>query len=764
MTAATATLLEQAIALYRQDALDEAAARYQEVLRQDPANADALYALAQIACQQGRLVEGVEFARKVLASDPNRARAHKLLGLALARLGRPQEALASLDSAIAQAPALADVHGSRGDVLAELGRHGEAVESYDRALAVQPDSVADWSNRGAALVDLGRHADALESFERALALAPDFAQAHFNRGNALGRLNRPEEAISSYRQALAINPHYVEALNNCGNVLRDLGRIEEALASFERAVAVKPNDIAAHNNRAIVLNELGRSAEALLSAEQALAIDPDNADALFTRANALVKLRRYDDAVVGYQDVLAADPKHRIALGALAQWSAATCDWSKVAAFESRLRDQVNDGRAFVSPMTAMTYSLAPSDLLKCSQNFVRQEIAERPRFTAHRHSRGLERIRIAYLSADFNSHPLPYLMAELFEIHDRQRFEIIGVSFGADDGSDIRARVVRAFDQFHDVAAKSDSEIARLVNDLAIDIAVDLNGYTESARPTIFAQRPAPIQASYLGFLGTMGADFIDYVIVDEVVVPPESESFYSERIVRLPGCFQVNDSTHKISARTPSRTEAGLPERGFVFCCFNGHYKITAPVFDIWMGLLKAIDGSVLWLIQSNEVAAANLRREALARGVDPVRLVFAPRMDPVDHLARHRLADVFLDTLPINAGATASDALWAGLPIVTRIGETFPGRMSASLLHAIGLPELVTRSIEDYQALALRLAGDPVLLAAIRRRLNDNRRTTPLFDTDRSRRHIEAAYTTMCEIHRRGESPRSFRVEPL
>jgi predicted O-linked N-acetylglucosamine transferase (SPINDLY family) len=354
--------------------------------------------------------------------------------------------------------------------------------------------------------------------------------------------------------------------------------------------------------------------------------------------------------------------------------------------------------------------------------------------------------------------------MAELFERHDRRRFEIIGVSFGADDGSEIRARVIKAFDRYYDVRVKSDADTAALVSELEVDIAVDLNGYTESARPAVFAQRPAPVQVSYLGFLGTLSADFIDYVIGDDTVLPPALQPYYTERIVRLPHCFQVNDSTRRIAAHTPTRAEAGLPECGFVFCCFNGNYKITAPVFGIWMRLLEAVDGSVLWLIRSNDTAATHLRQQAVARGVDPARLVFAAKTDPENHLARHRLADIFLDTLPINAGATASDALWAGLPIVTRMGATFPGRISASLLRAVGLGELVTHTAEDYEALALALARDPARLAAIRRKLADNRLTHPLFDTDRFRRHIEAAYTTMWEMHRRGESPRSFRVEPI
>jgi len=355
------------------------------------------------------------------------------------------------------------------------------------------------------------------------------------------------------------------------------------------------------------------------------------------------------------------------------------------------------------------------------------------------------------------------YLTAELFERHDRSRFEVLGISFGPDDRSDIRARVARSFDRFCDVAAAGDREIVKLLDELGLDIIIDLSGHTEMSRPAVLAYRPAPIQASYIGFLGTMGADFIDYVIADEVVLPPDQQPFYTEAIVRLPDCFQVNDSTRAISPRFASRGEAGLPEHGFVFCCFNGNYKITAQVFDIWMRLLAAVDDSVLWLLRGNDAAVANLRREAAARGIDPARLVFADKAAPEDHLARHRLADLFLDTQPINAGATASDALWAGLPIVTRLGATFLGRVSASLLRAVGLPELVTGSAEDYEALALKLARERPLLDAIRQKLAHNRLSAPLFDTDRFRRHIESAYATMVEIRRRGEAPRSFSVDP-
>jgi predicted O-linked N-acetylglucosamine transferase (SPINDLY family) len=371
------------------------------------------------------------------------------------------------------------------------------------------------------------------------------------------------------------------------------------------------------------------------------------------------------------------------------------------------------------------------------------------------------DKLRAAYLSADFHRHATAYLMAELFERHDRSRFEIIGVSFGVDDKSETRKRLVAAFDQFYDVRGKSDEEVAKLLHDLQVDIAIDLKGYTEDARPGILAFRPAPIQASYLGFPGTMGVEFIDYIIADKTVAPFEHQPFYMEKIVHLPDCYQVNDTKRKIAERTPTRQQAELPQQGFVFCCFNNNWKITPDVFGVWMRLLHAVEGSVLWLLGDNESTERNLRMEAQARGIDPVRIVFASRLPLDEHLARHRVADLFLDTLPYNAHTTASDALWAGLPVLTREGTAFAGRVAASLLHAIGLPELVTHSIEDYEALALRLARDPSLLQGYRNRLATNRLTHPLFDTERFRRHIEAAYLQMWEIWQRGEQPRSFAI---
>ena len=432
--------------------------------------------------------------------------------------------------------------------------------------------------------------------------------------------------------------------------------------------------------------------------------------------------------------------------------------------FARELGLHISGKKSIIAPFLLLGYSGKPALQLQCARNYIDDKVplVPRPFWTGAtwRH----DKVRIAYLSADFHRHPTAYLMAELFERHDRSRFEVIGVSFGVDDKSDMRRRLVAAFDQFYDVRRKSDQEVAKLLHDLQVDIAIDLKGYTQDSRPGILAYRPTPIQASYLGFPGTMGAEFIDYIIADKTVAPFEQQPFYTEKIVHLPDCYQVNDTKRNIAERTPTRQEAGLPEEGCVFCCFNNNWKITPEVFSVWIRLLHAVEGSVLWLFRDNESAERNLRKEAQARGIDPARLVFAGRLPLEDHLARHSLADLFLDTLPYNAHTTASDALWVGLLVLTCMGNAFAGRVAASLLNAIGLPELVTHSIEDYEALALRLAKDPSLLEGYRNRLAANRLTHPLFDTDRFRRHIEAAYLQMWEIWQRGEQPRSFAVEAL
>jgi len=596
-----------------------------------------------------------------------------------------------------------------------------------------------------------------------LALAPNDVLALSNRAVALVRLGRAREAIACYDRAVAIAPDSADLLYSRAAELLGLRRFEDALACYERILTIVPNDIGALNNRAIACLNLGRVDEALASQDRALTVEPSSVVTLANRAALLVSLGRFEEALVDWEKVFAIEPEHR-AFSLAANAAAKICDWQRTERYRRLVTKYVVDRSRIVNPHLLLMYCDDPLSQLECSKDHVRFQIPSPPSPLHVGARRRGERARIAYLSADFHEHATSYLTAGLLERHDRTRFEVFGISFGIDDGSQMRGRVVKAFDQFHDVRALSDLEVAKLLRALEIDIAVDLKGHTKDARFGIFAHRPAPIQVSYLGYPGTTGADFIDYVIADEIVLPFDQQSFYTEKIVHLPGCYQVNDRKREIATRTPTRAECGLSERGFVFCCFNNNFKITPPIFEVWMRLLEAVEGSVLWLVRDNAAAERNLRKETAARGIDPARLVFADRLALAEHLARHRVADLFLDTLPYNAHTTASDALWAGVPVLTCLGKTFAGRVAASLLYAVGLPELVTQSLEEYEALAIKLARDPGLLSTFRERLNENRPSAPLFDTDRFCSHIEQAYLTMLGMHDRGEKPRGFSVAPM
>ncbi len=788
--------LGRAVELHRMGLLAQAEAAYAQVLATNPRQAQAQHLLGVLRGQQGRYDEALKLIGGALKTQPNSAIILSDHGLILHKIGHHAQALASFDKALALKPDHPAALSNRGNVLSDLGRYEEALASYDGALRISPDHPAALNNRGNALAALGRHPEALATFERALAIRPDdadahggrgrvlaalgrpaealasldkalairpdHAEAHYARGNVLAALRRYEEALASYDRALAIQPRHAAACDNRGNALAGLKRYAEAVSSYQRALAIEPGNAGTHNNLGTALKELGRYEDALASYDRALAIRPEFADALYNRGNVLKEMRRYEEALAAYRRARGISPDHPDAFGLL-DVLAGLCEWAEAQRLADELASRMAVTSAFIGPFTWLGLNDDPSLQLRCAQNYIADKVPIRPKplwdGTVFRN----ERIRLAYLSADFREHATAYLAAELFELHDRARFEVLGISFGRDDGSAMRRRLVGAFDQFHDVRTRSDREVAELLRDLNVDIAVDLKGYTQDCRPEILAFRPAPIQVNYLGYPGTMGADFVDYVIADKVVLPFDQQLFYTEKIIHLPDCYQVNDRQRSIPDRPPTRSEAGLPENGFVFCCFNNNYKITAPVFDVWMRLLTSVPNSVLWLLRDNAGAQHNLCRQAQARGVAAQRLVFANREKLSDHLARHRLADLFLDTLPYNAHTTASDSLWAGVPVLTCRGRAFAGRVAASLLHAIGLPELVTSTLDEYESLARRLAEDSVLLGGIRERLARNRLTQPLFDSRRHVRHIEAAYATVWDIWQRGEGPRSFAVKP-
>jgi protein O-GlcNAc transferase len=721
---------------------------------------DQLYRAALAACEQGRIGEGIDLVQRALAVRPDDARSHRLFAMALMHAGRHGDALTGVDRAIAVDPGSAHAFGLRADILVALGRRDEAVASYDQALALAPDTVNDWCNRGAVLHELERYDAAIASFQRAAALAPDFAPVYYNRGNAEAALNRHEQAIESYDRALALAPDHADAHNNRGQSLRALGRHQPALASFEHALACVPDHPPALVNRAGVLRDMQRPGEALSAADKALAISPDLASAWEIRAHALQALKRLPEAAESLEH--AATLGVPAAAAMLGHCSLMICDWPRADEVAGKLPALIEAG-CVITPFALLSFAPAPALMRKSVEAFVRHELAGVAPLPPAPPKRAGDRIRLGYVSGDFGTHAVTLLVAGLIERHDRSRFDVVGISVGPQRNDALRHRVAKACSEFHELGALTDADAAGRIRDLGIDIAIDLTGYTDNARPGILARRPAPVQASYLGYLGTSGASFIDYILADAVALPFDQQPYFSERIVHLPDCFLVTDDMLAIAPQVPSRREAGLRDDAIVLCSFNNSYKFRAPTFDIWMRLLRDFENCLLWLLASDEHVASNLRREARVRGVDPGRLVFAPRMDMADHLARQTLADLFLDTLPYNAGATAAAALWAGVPILTAFGDTLVGRMAASMLHAVGLPELATADLAEYEAKARALVAEPRMLAAVRATLARNRRTHPLFDTDRSRRHIEAAYQTMWDIASRGERPRAFAVAP-
>jgi protein O-GlcNAc transferase len=646
-----------------------------------------------------------------------------------------------------------------GMIRGNQGRLPEAIGFFERAAGLRPGAFEPHRDLGRALTMSGRHAEAIASFERALAIEAD-ADLYHNLGEVLSKVGRHEAAIASFRKALANKPGDASIHNAIAMAQTALQRYPAAVASFEKALSIQPRNADIHFNLGVALRWSGRLDAAVASFERALAFNPEHVAALNSLGNALKRVGRHDAALTCFEKVLAIDPGHANATGMRAQVKRHICDWREVEQVETSLLNGVRSGRVPIAPFTLLNVTDDPAIQFAC----VKRYWQGRDSTPASPKSRTLQRdrLRVGYLSADFHEHAIAYLTAQLFEEHDRSRFELYAFSYGIDDRSAIRHRLEKSFDKFFDVRSKTDADIAGQIRSLEIDILVDLAGLTADNRIQILADRPAPVQVHYLGYPGTLGASFIDYLIVDPFIVPVEQQQHYTERLVYLPQCYQVNDGKRPIDTRQPGRAECDLPDSGFVFCCFNQSNKITPPVFDVWMRLLTNVPGSVMWLLFDNRWAQDNLRREAANRGVSPDRIVFAPRRNLSEHLARHRLADLFLDTIPYNAHTTASDALWAGLPVLTCAGRSFASRVAGSLLHAVGLPELVCGDLLEYERLAFKLAREPALSKSILERLERTRATAPLFDCARTCRHIEAAYSRMWETWTRREPPRSFAVD--
>ena len=542
--------------------------------------------------------------------------------------------------------------------------------------------------------------------KQVLSLEPNNPDALRFLGVVAAQRAEYERAKDFFLATIKVAPEYAVAHSNLGNVYTKLRQFDQALGAYEEAVRLDPQDAETWSNAGVAFFELKRFEEAIALYDKALAIDSNYAEALCNKGNALNELKRYEEAIACYEQALSINSNIDWAPGVWMHLKLKASSWENLEGNIQVLLAKVAASERVSNPFPLLAMSDDPMLHRQASAIYSQYQFPANPTLGSISKYPKREKIRIGYFSADFHNHATGYLLAELIELHDKNQFECIGISFGPSQGDAMRTRLEKSFDQFIDASAMSDREIAQLSRNLKIDIAVDLKGFTQNSRAGIFAYRAAPIQVSYLGYPGTMSADYMDYLIADKTLIPQEFQQAYSEKIIYLPNSYQVNDRKRVISDKTFTRAELGLPEQGFVFCSFNNNYKILPATFDCWMRILKAVEGSVLWLYEDNAAAAHHLRQEAEKRGVNPSRLVFAKNRPLAEHLARHRLADLFIDAFPCNAHTTASDALWAGLPVLTLMGNSFASRVAASLLNAIGLPELIATTSQAYEALAIRL----------------------------------------------------------
>jgi len=695
----------------------------------------------------GQLEAAALIYEQVLSIDPQNFQALQLFGVLSAQRQCLPQALALLTKALSVDATQPSTFNYHGNVLRALRRYEEALISYDSALKLRPDFAEAHDHRGATLYALGRYQEALYSHELAIQHQLSTADLFFNYGNALQALQRYTEALLNYDKAILLSPRDAQALNNRGVVLQRLMRYEEALLSYNKALSLSPNDGDAHNNKGLVLQALHQPKLAIESHRRALALMPDDQAALNDQGHALETLGQWEEALKCYTQLMHLNPEYAYLLGIWLHANMFLCHWEAFQTNISQLVQRIQESKKTSPPFPTLAFIDDPAIQRQAAEIWMHDKYPLNPALGEIPKRARQQKLRVGYFSADFREHAVAYLTAELFESHDKNMFSIIAFYTGPLDSSAMQQRLSTAFDQFIHVQHKTDEDVASLARRLEIDIAVDLTGLTKHSRPGIFALRAAPIQASYIGYLGTMGASYYDYLIADQTIVPNDHHEFFTEKIVYLPS-YQINDTQRKISNRTFSDEELHIPSNSFIFCTFNSTYKITPQAFTSWMQILLAVPSSVLFLLAESDQAQNNLSKQAILHGVEPHRLVFAHRIAREDYLARYRRMGLFLDTHPYNAGTTASDALWAGLPVLTLIGKSFASRIAASVLQAIELPELITTSWDEYVTTAIDLANHPNKLNAIKTRLAATRSSSALFNAGGFTRCLEAAYLQMYE----------------
>ena len=801
--------LKQAIAAHQAGNLVKAKTCYQKILAQNPHHPDALHLLGVIAHQNGNCDTAVLLIKQAIRYNPNNPSYFNNLGVALREAGEQIEALNNYQKALHLKPDYAEAAYNMGSVFLISGNISAAILWYQKAVQINPNYVDAYTNLAAGYNKLNRPDKALICCQKALTLNSNCAEALNNMGNAYLTQDKKKEAIACFQKSISIDPVNPEAHSNMGNAFHDLGWPEEALACYQRALNLSPTFGEAYNNMGIVLREQGRLNEATFCYQKSMQLLPKGPEAYLNMGNvfkdqgklneaivmynraidrnsglidsyvnlgaALEEQGRVDDALTTYLKAMTINPEYPKTCCHLIHQLQHMCAWQEIEALNAKLdqytRQALDDGKKpDEMPFLNLTRHADPSlnyKVAKAWSDEISNRMSDISQFHPSRngtigvHKSKESRIRLGYLSNNFKNHPTAHLIQGMFRSHNREKFEVFCYSYGEDDKSSYRIKIQKECDQFMDVRKLSHTEAARRICDDRVDILIDLVGYMKANRLCIPALRPAPVQVRWLGLAGTTGADFFDYIITDKIVTPKEHSPFYSEKLVYMPYCYQINDDRQTIRDNGLKRTDFGLPAERFVFCSFSTSYKFDPAMFHTWMKILKKIPGSVLWMLGGSKTAEENLKQAAESRGVSCNRLVFAKKIPREVHLARLRLADLALDTRIVNGAITTSDALWSGVPVITLQGSHFASRMSSSILSAAGLPELVTHSLDDFETLAVRLAGDSDELFKIRQKLVQNRLTIPLFDTARFVCNLEFAFIKMWELYYSGNRPRSIKV---
>ena len=708
----------------------------------------------------GKFIELIKQTEKLIALYPKAFIVWNINGVANKEIGRLNDALVAFKKTISLNPNFPEAYINLGTLFKRQGMIEEAMNAYKKALLLRPNYAEVFFNMAIIYKAQDNIEDAIKYYEKALSIKPEYADAYINLGTIFKEQNQSEKALEKFKKVLSFNPNNIEAIFNIGLINKENGDFEEAIEKYKKVLSLKPDYAQAYNHIGIINAEKGELKNAINMFNKSLEINPDYPDALNNIANIFMEERKLIKAIDIFKKVLALKPDYEITRSRKLHEQAHICDWEGIENDRSFI-PHLGTIKQSIVPFTLFSLEDVPESHKKRSEIYAKNRFSQASLLLESKLNNYKKPIRIGYFSSDFREHPVAYLLARVIEKHNRDDFEIFGYSIHKNKEDDLQKKLAKLFDVYKDVSQMNDKDVALLAREDEIDIAIDLNGYTQNARTRIFAYRAAPIQINYLGFPGTMGANFIDYIIADKNLIPKSSEKFYTEKPIYLPNTYMPTDNTRKISTKSLSRIEMGLPKDSFIFCCFNNNYKITSEEFDIWMNLLAKVENSVLWLRKSNEWSEDNFIKETKKRGIDSSRLIFAGRVVMEEHLARHKLADLFLDTFNFNAHTTATEALWAGLPVVTKIGKSFSARVAASLLNAIELPELITETKQDYEALILDLATNPFKLSQIKNKLLKNRQSTSLFNTELYTEHLEDGYRLAYENYIQGNNPEIINV---